>query len=163
MQVRALPLLTLAAVCASAWQAPPSAPELAHKVRETRLEATVRAHGRLVVTDAAKNQTVYQIAVLQKRLARSTNLVWSVTDPPAWRRRILIEIAPSGRAAIRQSLGDAPAAEVPTRRWSDSILNSLVTYEDLLDDYLEWPAQTSAGQEQLGGRTCDLIRSEPDQ
>ena len=60
----------------------PHASELTHRVLELRRAANIRAHGRLVHTDATKHQRVVQISMLQKGLAQRTNLLWSVTDPP---------------------------------------------------------------------------------
>ena len=65
----------------------PPAAELTRRILELRRGSTVRARGRLVVTGARNQQRVFQILVLQKPLARSTNLLWSVHQYQAGRHR----------------------------------------------------------------------------
>jgi hypothetical protein len=37
-----------------------------------------------------------------------------------------------------------------------------LTFEDLLENHLSWPAHVLVGDETLGKQICDVIRSEPD-
>jgi len=88
--------LVVAVAPASLAQELPRASELTHEVLELRRAASIRIRGRLVYMDATKRQRVYQISILQKRLPQRTNLLWSVTDPPEARMRILIETPSDG-------------------------------------------------------------------
>ncbi len=148
---------------ASPSQGLPRASELTHKILKLRNETSFRGRGRLVYTDANKHQTVFQISVLQKPLAQSTNMLWSVTDPPESRMRILIAAQPDGRTTVwRSSGGKGGAPILPVRRWADPILGSQLTVEDLMEDYFTWPRQVVVGEELLGGKMCYVVRSEPD-
>lgn len=139
----------------------PSAAELTHRILELRRGSTIRARGRLVVTDARNRQRVFQILVLQKPLARSTNLLWSVTDPPEARTRILVESPLAGRPTVWLVSGARGAAAVlPVERWATAILGSHLTVEDLIDDYLTWPKQSVTGEEAVFGKMCYILRSE---
>lgn len=139
----------------------PRATELTGRIRELRRGSTVRARGRLVVTGARNQQRVFQILVLQKPLARSTNLLWSVTDPPEARTRILVESPPAGRPTVWLVSGAHGAAAVlPAEKWAKAILGSHLTVEDLIDDYLTWPTQSVTGEEAVFEKMCYVLRSE---
>ena len=139
----------------------PQAAELTGRILELRRGITVRARGRLVVTGARNQQRVFQILVLQKPLARSTNLLWSVTDPPEARTRILVESPIAGLPTVWLVSGARGAAAVlPVERWDKAILGSHLTVEDLLDDYLTWPKQFVTGEETVLEKMCYVLRSE---
>ena len=139
----------------------PQATALIRRILESRRGGVVRARGRLVVTDAGRQQRVFQLLVLRKRLARSLNLLWSITDPPEARLRILVESPLEGRATVwRGSGARGRAAVVPTETWGRAILGSHVTIEDLVDDYFTWPKQTLTGEEAVSGKMCYILRSE---
>jgi hypothetical protein len=139
----------------------PQAAALTRPILELRRGSTVRARGRLVVTGARNQRRVFQILVLQKPLARSTNLLWSVTDPPEARTRILVESPPAGRPTVWLVSGAHGAAAVlPAERWATAILGSHLTVEDLIDDYLAWPKQSVTGEEAVLEKMCYVLRSE---
>ena len=139
----------------------PRAAALIGKILELRKTSVIRAHGRLVVTDARKRQRVFQILVLQKRLARSTNLLWRVTDPPEARMRILVEAPFQGRPTVWQVSGEHGAAAVMApARWAGAILGSDITIEDLIDDTFTWPKQSVTGEEAVSEKMCYVLRSE---
>jgi hypothetical protein len=140
----------------------PRAAALIGRILELRRASTVRARGRLVVTGARNERRVFQIQVLQKPLARSTNLLWSVTEPPEARTRILVESPLQGGPTVWLVSGARGAAAVlPADRWARVILGSHLTVEDLIDDYLTWPRQSVTGEEAVSEKMCYVLRSEP--
>jgi hypothetical protein len=139
----------------------PQAAVLTRRILELRRGSTVRVHGRLVVTGARNEQRVFQILVLQKPLARSTNLLWSVTEPPEARTRILVESPLEGRPTVWLVSGALGAAAVlPVERWAQAILGSHLTVEDLVDDSFTWPKQSVTGEEAVSEKMCYVLRSE---
>ena len=139
----------------------PRAAALIGRILELRNGGVIRAHGRLVVTDARQRQRVFQILVLQKRLARSTNLLWRVTDPPEARMSILVEAPFQGRPVVWEVSGERGAVAVtPPEKWTRAILGSDITIEDLVDDSLTWPRQSVTGEAAVSGRLCYVLRSE---
>ena len=140
----------------------PQAAALTRRILELRRGSIVRAHGRLVVTDARKQQRVFQILVLQKRLARSLNLLWTVTEPLEARTRILVEAPFEGRPTVWLVSGvAAKAAVLPAESWARAIVGSHLTVEDLIDDHFTWPKQSVTGEEAVTGKMCYVLRSEP--
>jgi hypothetical protein len=114
------------------------------------------------VTGARNQRRVFQILVLQKPLARSTNLLWSVTEPPESITRILVESPLEGRPTVwMASGGRGTAAVLPAGQWARAILGSHLTVEDLIDDYLTWPEQSVTGEEAVSGKMCFVLRSQP--
>jgi hypothetical protein len=139
----------------------PQAAALIRRIQELRRGSIVRARGRLVVTDARNGQRVFQILVLQKPLARSTNLLWSVTEPPEDRTRILVESPLEGPPTVWLVSGAHGAAAVlPVERWAKGILGSHLTVEDLVEDYFTWPKQSVTGEETVFEKMCYVLRSE---
>jgi len=141
----------------------PSASDLTGRILASRQGATIRAHGRMVYTDAKKQQRVFQISVLQKRLGQNTNMLWSVTDPPQARMRILVEAPIQGRTTVWLASQEKTGAVVLSpKRWAEAILGSHVSIEDLVEDYFSWPKQAVTGEELAGDKMCYVLRSEPD-
>jgi hypothetical protein len=160
----AWPLALRAGGAPGASQELPSASELTGRILELRRGVTARARGRLVHTDTGKQQKVFQISVLRKCLGRNTNLLWSVVDPPQARLRILIEASPQGRATVwRVSQAKAGAVVLSPKSWSERILGTHITFEDLVEDFLSWPKQVVTGVEVEGEKPCYVLRSEPDE
>ena len=139
----------------------PRASDLTRRVLELSQSRNFRARGRLIYTDAANRQSVYQISAVQKQLPQSTNLLWSVTDPPESRLRILIESFRSGKVSVRMAVRSEKAAVLPANRWSHAILGTNLAIGDLLEDHFLWPKQTVTGEEVLGTQKCYVLRSEP--
>ncbi len=155
---RLLPLV-LASTAAAAGL--PQGAELAAKVLELRRAPAIRARGRLTYTDAGQRHRVYHIYVVQKPLASAVRLLWSVTDPSDARLRVLVESSLHRRPVVWFTPAGRDAVVLPPERWSEPILATDLTIEDLLDDYLSWPIQAVTAEEPAGGRMCYVLRSEP--
>ncbi|MCX6620162.1 MAG: outer membrane lipoprotein-sorting protein [Acidobacteria bacterium] len=141
----------------------PQAAALTSRILELRRSAVVRARGRLVVTDARKQQRVFQILVLRKRLGRSVNLLWCVTAPPEARTRILVQEPLEGRPTVWLASGaNGTPATLSTESWPKPILRSQLSIDDLVDASLTWPKQAVIGREAAFGKMCYVLRSEPD-
>jgi hypothetical protein len=50
---------------------------------------------------------------------------------------------------------------LPREKWSESLLGTDFTYEDLLENYVLWRRQTLLPEAQYGARQCIVLRSEP--
>ncbi len=155
---RLLPLVLASAAAAADL---PQGADLAAKVLELRRAPAIRARGRLAYIDPGQRQRVYHISVVQKPLASSVRLLWSVTDPPAARLRILVESPLHRRPVVWFAPAGRDAVVLPPERWSEPILATHLTIEDLLDDYFSWPTQAVTAEELAGGRLCYVLRSEP--
>jgi hypothetical protein len=154
--------MVLALGVAAACQPLPDARELARRALDANQGKNLRAHGRLVHTHGEGRRRVYQVAVLRKRLPKSTNLLWSVTDPPGARIRILAVTAPDGATVVWFAAPGRDGAEVlAPKRWSERVLGSHLAIGDVVEDHLSWPHQTAVGEEAVSGKPCYVLRSEP--
>lgn len=129
---------------------------LIQRLLDLRDRSDFRARGRMVVSRDGRQQRVFQISVLRKRMAGGANLLWSITDPPEARLRVLVETGSDGRTAVW--MGERT---LPSRRWSEDIPGTGLTVEDLVEGYLSWPGQTLLRRERYGARQCDVLRSQP--
>jgi hypothetical protein len=132
---------------------PALAQDAAELIAQLLHRPDVRAKGRIVHTDAAKKQRVFQISLVRKLLPQSANVLLTVAEGP----RILIESRFEGPPRIWK---DAPTA-LPPRRWSEPLLESDFTLEDMAEAHLFWPKQTIVRTEKCGDRSCAVLRSEP--
>jgi Outer membrane lipoprotein-sorting protein len=74
----------------------------------------------------------------------------------------LLEMRPTGQSSIWIAhSGDKSPTVLPFEKWSDGLLGSGFSYEDLLEDQYFWPSQTSDGQAKFGARKCEVVRSSP--
>ncbi|MBI4873510.1 MAG: outer membrane lipoprotein-sorting protein [Acidobacteria bacterium] len=149
-------LLAAAGALPCPGQTLPGAADLIEKVVELRDRSDFRARGRMVVSAGGQQQRVFQISVLRKRMASSTNLLWSITDPPQDRLRILVEAGSDGRTSVWMA-----ERTLPARRWGEAVPNTGLTVEDLVEGFLSWPSQTVLRQELFGTRQCYVLRSKP--
>ena len=146
-------------------QAPPrdEAAGLAQTIARMRRTANFRASGRLVKVDAGGRRQAYGIAMRATAGAAGTmNLVYNVTEPAPVRMTLSIELRQVGPAIVRVARGgDKQLKEVPFANWQEAILDSGLTFEDLLDDQFRWSRQRLGPPEKYGARHCRVLHSEP--
>lgn len=141
---------------------PGEAAELAAKVQRIRQTANFRASGRLVRVDGQNRRTAYPIAMRATASGGSTSLEYEVTGPEPARMKITIDSRRTGPPNVRTSQhGEKTLKDLPFANWRDAILDSDLTYEDLLDDQLRWTRQSLGPAAQYGARQCRVLKSEP--
>ncbi len=74
----------------------------------------------------------------------------------------LIEMRPDGQSAIWVAHpGDKAPTALPLDKWNESQLGPGLSYEDFLEQQYFWPGQTAEGEEKIGARDCDVVKSTP--
>jgi hypothetical protein len=154
--------LTLLSGAAAGWaESLPPASEIVRKVANTGPALSLRAHGRLTEISADGSRRVYQLSLVQKRMADRTVLLWTVTDPPEARMRILLESNDNRDVAVWRAERDRPAARLTEHQWAEPILGTRLRVEDLIGHYLAWADQRVTGIEPCGKGTCYVLESRP--
>jgi hypothetical protein len=155
----AAPLVLLSG---AAWaeSLPPPA-DVLRKVANTGPALSFRVHGRLTEMGADGSRRVYQLSLTQKRLADRTLLLWSVTDPPQARMKILLESSDNGNVEVWRAEKGRPAAQLAESQWAEPILGTRLRIEDLISHYLAWADQRVTGTEPCGKGTCYVLESRP--
>lgn len=168
--MRLVPALSLALLLVAsagyADQAPPAVSTLRSRIETSDYRAT----GQLVRIDANGSRTSYAIAVKGLWFQGAMHTLIEVVPPKSLatsarqdeRLRILLEMRPDGRNAIRIFRPRQPApAVLPFDRWGDGFLGTAISYEDLLDAQYFWPDQTILSAAVFGGHRCDVLKSTP--
>jgi nucleoside phosphorylase len=136
--------------------------ELVQQARARRDATDFRAGGRLVRITESGERKNYQISMRAHSFGDVVKVFCEVTAPSAARVRLLMESGAAGRTAVRAGhAGDAAPKELGPATWGDPLLDSDLTYEDLMENQFLWQKQTLVKQEKYGARDCAVVRSEP--
>lgn len=128
-----------------------------------------RATGQLVRVDADGKRVSYAISIKGLWFAGAMHTLVELVAPKGSnaperrdeRVRLLLEMRPEGRDAIRIFRPHEPAAVLPYEKWGDSLWGATFSYEDLLEPQYFWPGQTILKTAVFGGHHCDVLKSTP--
>jgi hypothetical protein len=141
---------------------PKPATDVVARVRAMRDATDFTASGRLVRVEAGGQRKAYQISLKAKAFADATSIFCEVTDPAPSRVRALLEIRTRGKSSIRVCrAGDAAPRELPFANWVDPLLDSNLSYEDLMESHFSWRGQKLLEPARYGARDCYVLKSEP--
>lgn len=125
--------------------------------------ADYRITGRIVRVDADGRRHNYNVTVKAHWFPGVLRILMDVTQPAPARERILFEMQPSGESEILLARpGDLGPRALPFAQWSEGILGSDFSYEDLLEPQFFWPGQKLLEETQRGARMCEVLKSTPD-
>ena len=132
------------------------------KIQKQRQTADFRVSGRLAKVAGDGQRTAYQVSMLAKAQAEGVRIFCEVGDPAPARQRLLIDSRAGGKASVRVIRpGEAAPREVPFAGWAERLLDSDLSYEDLLENHFLWSRQSLAKPAKYGARECEVLRSEP--
>jgi hypothetical protein len=157
-----LPKILLAVLfCASSLPAATKEEVVAHLL-SLRNTTDYTAVARLVRVEPSGERKNNSITVRAHAFPDGLRIFCDVTAPAAARARLLVFVPSSGPALIRTGhAGDPSPQTLPWEKWSESLLGTDFSYEDLLENEVLWRRQTLLREEQFGARTCYVLRSEP--
>jgi len=136
--------------------------EVMAKIQATRAATDFRATGRIVTVTGSGERKAYQVSIKGKWFADGLRVFYEVHDPAPSRVRVLLEINPTGKAMIRTGhAGDRAPRVVPFESWGEPLLNSDLSYEDMIESHFLWRNQALVKEEKYGARDCYMVRSEP--
>ena len=167
--VRALGIFAfLLAICAlppMSHAAPPTSDQ-EHALAESRqrIEALdYRASGRLTRTDATGKRINDKFNIKGHWFADGMRLLVEITDPAAGTARILLHMTANGRVTIDvASPGSKAPAPLPFERWTEGMLGTDFSYEDLLETQFFWKSQEFLPPADYSSRKCFVLKSVPD-
>lgn len=163
----AIPLLLVCLLRVSAAIAaePAQPPDLATVLASTRqrIEASdFRATGRLVRVAANGDRTSYKISMKAHWFPDGLRVLCEVTEPAAARMRLLLHMTAGGRVTIEvMQPGSKTVSAMPFERWSDPLLGTDFSYEDMMEGQFFWKGQELLAPVKYGARDCFVIKSAP--
>jgi hypothetical protein len=129
-----------------------------------------RAAGQIVEADAGGHRVAYAISVKGLWFAGALHTLIEIVPPkgisPSARlkepMRLLLEMHPSGPESIRvfRPHQSAPTL-LPFDEWGDRLLDTVFSYEDLLEPQYFWPDQTIVRNAVFGQHQCTVLKSTP--
>jgi hypothetical protein len=118
------------------------------------------AAGRLVHVAASGERTSTAITFRAHTFPDGLRIFCDVSATP--RARLLMFIPSKGPASIHIGHpGDPAPKQLSSEHWSDTLLGTFFTYEDLLENSVLWRRQTLLPEARFGARQCLVLRSEP--
>ncbi len=128
-----------------------------------RVESTdVRASGRLVQVEADGTRKTSTLAIKAHWFQDGLHMIGEITSSTAGSLRFSLTIDPGGRLAIEViQPGQKVPVKLPPEQWSDGLLGSNFSYEDLTEGQFLWTRQTLLPAEKYGARDCFVLKSEP--
>lgn len=152
----------LALLLAPAVPPPITAGALVAGLRGRAETADYRMTGRIVRVNADGTRRSYNVTVKARWFPGVLRILVNVTQPASARQRILLEMRPGGNRTILVARpGDATPRSLPFAQWTEGILGSDFSYEDLLEPQFFWPGQKLKEETQRGARTCEVLESTP--
>ena len=141
-------------------------PEQEHLLTETRQRVETldyRVSGRLTHTDASGKRTNNKFSVKGHWFPDGLRLLVESTDPAGGISRALLHMTVSGHVTIDVSqAGSKSATPLPYDRWTEGLLGSDFSYEDLLESQFFWKSQDFLPPVDYSSRKCFVVQSTPD-
>jgi hypothetical protein len=165
MNMRMLPSL-LAALVISGVPAPAAdsvADDLVEKIMESQNTRGAVIRATLTVEDAASDRKyAAQIRIRLRRDGNVTRMLFQVMWPDAHKGEAL-SLERTGRGTVSGFFFEPPEKVTPVdaTAMSRSYLGSDLTFEDLADEFWQWPSQKISGEESIRGELCKILDSRP--
>ena len=141
-------------------------PEQEHLLTETRQSVETvdyRVSGRLTHTDASGKRTNNKFSVKGHWFPDGLRLLVESTDPAGGISRALLHMTVSGHVTIDVAqAGSKAATPLPYDRWTEGLLGSDFSYEDLLESQFFWKTQDFLPSADYSSRKCFVVQSTPD-
>ena len=133
------------------------------QVRQHMEGLDYRASGRLTRTDAAGKRTNNKFSVKGHWFPDGLRLMVEATDPAGGVSRVLLHMTANGRVTIDVApAGSKAPTPLPYERWTEGLLGSDFSYEDLIDSQFFWKNQEFLPPADYSARHCFVIKSTPD-
>lgn len=159
---RAALFTALALAAGSLSGQPKPAADVVARVRAMREATDFTASGRLVRVEAGGARKAYRISMRAKAFDGAISLFCEVTDPAPARVRALLETRARGKSSIHvRHAGDAAPRALLFANWADALLDSNLSYEDLMENHFSWRGQTLLAPVKYGARDCHVLKSVP--
>jgi len=140
---------------------PVTLPQVLAHLQADRAAADFKATGRLVQVTGQQRKT-FQVSLRARTFAGVLKLFCEITDPAPARVRLLLESYPDGHSVIRTGHpGDRAPAELPFDRWSEGLLDTGFSVEDLMENQFLWKNQALLPETPFGARQSVVLKSLP--
>lgn len=130
--------------------------------RERIEKLDYRLSGRLTRIEGDGKRTNYKFAAKAHWFADGLRLLCEISGPGGEKTTLLLHMTASGHVTIEAVLPGQKAAKVlPFEHWSDPLVGTDFSYEDMVENEFFWKNQQLLGPEKYGARDCFVLKSAP--
>jgi hypothetical protein len=125
-------------------------------------KADYRLSGRLIRVEASGKRTTYKFAAKAHWFPDGLRLFCEITGPGSEKTSLLLQMSPTGQVSIQTILpGEKTASALPFERWSDPLVGTDFSFEDMVENQFFWKNQETLAPEKYGARDCFVLKSKP--
>jgi hypothetical protein len=138
-----------------------SATDLAARLKAWQQDGLSYVRFRMVVNQASGKSTL-QIQVKARRTKTATEVVYQILFPKERKGESVLLRKTGGRSAIG-SIFVPPSTLRPldAPQMKESLFDSDLSYEDLVDNFFSWEHQAIVGTENVNEVSCQILESKP--
>ena len=119
-----------------------------------------RVTGRLTRVEGNGKRTNYKLVAKAHWFPDGLRVLCTISGPGSEETRLLLHMTVSGQVTIKALLpGEKAASVLPFERWSDALVGTDFSYEDMLESQFFWKHQELLAPEKYGARDCFVLKS----
>ncbi len=119
-----------------------------------------RVTGRLTRVEGDGKRTNYKLAAKAHWFPDGLRVLSIISGPGSEETRLLLHMSVNGQMTIEALLpGQKTATALPFERWSDALVGTDFSYEDMLESQFFWKRQELLPAEKYGARDCFVLKS----
>ena len=119
-----------------------------------------RITGRLTRVEGDGKRTNYKLAAKARWFPDGMRVLSEITGPGGEKTVLLVHMTDSGKLTIEAELpGEKALSTVPFEHWSDPLVGTDFSYEDMVESPFFWKHQELLAPEKYGARDCFVLKS----
>jgi hypothetical protein len=121
-----------------------------------------RATGRLTQVGADGKRTNYKMVAKAHWFPDGLRMLFEFAGAGSDKTSLLLHMSANGRLTIEvMKPGDKASSVVPFEHWSDPLLGTNFSYEDMIENWFFWKTQELQPSTKYGARDCFVLKSAP--
>ena len=121
-----------------------------------------RMTGRLTRVEGNGKRTNYKFVAKAHWFPDGLRLLCQISGPGSEKTSLLLHMSATGHVTIDAVLpGEKTASALPFERWSDPLVGTDFSYEDMVENQFFWKNQETLAPEKYGARDCFVLKSKP--
>jgi hypothetical protein len=121
-----------------------------------------RVTGRLTRVEGDGKRTNYKLAAKARWFPDGLRVLSELTAPNGDKTILLVHLTDTGHMTIEAQLpGEKTVSVVPYEHWSDPLVGTDFSYEDMVESQFFWKRQELLAPEKYGARDCFVLKSTP--